>query len=259
MPTIGKVYITGAGPGDEKLITVKAMECLQMADVVVYDYLVNVSLLLYCKSGCEKVYAGKKANNHTMAQELINETLIGYALDGKTVVRLKGGDPFVFGRGGEEALALYENNIPFEIIPGVTSGVAVPTYAGIPVTHRDCGSTLTFVTGHESVNKPVSEINWNALAKMRGTLVFYMGVSNLPNITRQLIDNGLSPQTPVALIRWGTTPGQETLCGTLANVAAMVEVTGFKPPAIIVIGQSVNYRDKLQWFEERNFSVSASR
>jgi uroporphyrinogen III methyltransferase/synthase len=259
MQTTGKVYITGAGPGDEKLITVKAMECLQKADVVVYDYLVNVSLLLYCKQSCEKVYAGKKANNHTMDQLLINEMLIRYALDGKTVVRLKGGDPFVFGRGGEEALALHQNNIPFEIIPGVTSGVAVPAYAGIPVTHRHCGSTLTFVTGHESANKPASDINWNALAKMRGTLVFYMGVSNLANITRHLIENGLCQQTPVALIRWGTTPSQETLCGTLADIAATVEATGFKPPAIIVVGQSVNYREKLKWFNEINYSESATR
>lgn len=249
MLTKGKVYITGAGPGDEKLITIKAMECLQKADVVVYDYLVNVSLLSYCTPECEKIYVGKKANNHTLDQSLINDMLIRYALDGKTVVRLKGGDPFVFGRGGEEALALFDNQIPFEIIPGVTAGVAVPTYAGIPVTHRDCGSTLTFVTGHESVNKPASDINWHALANMRGTLVFYMGVSNLPKITRQLIGNGLCPQTPVALIRWGTTPQQEALCGTLADIAQAVEATGFKPPAIIVIGESVNYREKLQWFQ----------
>jgi uroporphyrinogen III methyltransferase / synthase len=217
--------------------------------VVIYDYLVNVSLLNYCNPCCELIYAGKKANYHTMDQSIINQMLVKYALEGKTVVRLKGGDPFVFGRGGEEALALHENKIPFEIIPGVTSGIAVPTYAGIPVTHRDCGSTLTFITGHESTNKPESSIDWNALAKLRGTLVFYMGVSNLQSITKHLLQNGMCRDTPVALIRWGTTPQQETLCGTLADIAETAESRGFKPPAVIVIGQAVNYREKLRWFD----------
>jgi uroporphyrinogen III methyltransferase/synthase len=251
MTVKGKVFITGAGPGDEKLITVKALECLKIADVVIYDYLVNESLLKNCKTDCTKVYAGKKASNHTMEQEIINESIIRFALEGKTVVRLKGGDPYVFGRGGEEVLALHEKNIPFEVIPGVTAGIAVPAYAGIPVTHRDCGSVLTFITGHESIKKPGLDINWNALSKLNGTLVFYMGITNLPNITNKLMENGLSGQTPVALIRWGTTHKQQTLCGNLSDIVSKTVEAGFKPPALIVIGNSVNYREKLKWFEQK--------
>ncbi|MDP4209872.1 MAG: uroporphyrinogen-III C-methyltransferase [Bacteroidota bacterium] len=251
MPTPGKVYITGAGPGDEKLITLKALECIKIADVVIYDYLVNVKFLDYCKPGCQKVYAGKKASNHTLEQEVINETIVRYALEGKTVVRLKGGDPYVFGRGGEEVLALVEKDIPFEVIPGITSGIAVPSYAGIPVTHRDSGSTLTFITGHESIKKRESDVDYETLAKLRGTLVFYMGVKNLSNIAQQLVHFGKRPETPVALIRWGTTSRQQTLTGTLADIAEKVEATGFKPPALIVIGEAVGYRDQLLWFEKK--------
>jgi uroporphyrinogen III methyltransferase/synthase len=249
MSKIGKVYITGAGPGDEGLITLKAVECLKRADLVVYDYLVNIAFLDYCKPECEKIYAGKKVNNHTIEQSLINELLVKHALEGKTIVRLKGGDPFVFGRGGEEALALHENNIPFEIIPGVTAGVAVPAYAGIPVTHRHCSSSVTFITGHETPDKTQTDINWEALTKLQGTLVFYMGVTNLPNITQNLIEHGMLPSTAVALIRWGTTSKQEIIVGTLDSIVEKVKASGMKPPALIVVGDVVNYREQLQWFE----------
>jgi len=248
---IGEVYITGAGPGDELLITLKAVECLKKADVVVYDNLVNASLLGYCGHHCVMIYAGKKAGHHIMEQDAINETLIRYALEGKTVVRLKGGDPFVFGRGGEEALALAEKNIPFEIVPGVTSGIAALAYAGIPVTHRTCGSTMTFVTGHESPGKSESDIDWEALSRLRGTIVFYMGVKRLPNIVMRLIANGKAADTPAALVRWGTTSKQEIITGTLTDIAQKAVEANFQPPALIVVGEVVELRTQLQWFEKR--------
>ncbi len=251
MASVGKVYITGAGPGDEKLITVRAIECLKQADAVVYDYLVNVTLLKYCSESCQKIYAGKKSHHHSVEQEAINELILSLSKEGKTVVRLKGGDPFVFGRGGEESQFLAENNIPFEIIPGVTAGVAVAAYAGIPVTHRDCGSTLTLITGHESIKKNEEKLNYEALAHLKGTLVFYMGVSNLPNIASNLIHYGRSPQTPVALIRWGTTARQQTVTGTLENIAEKVTILGFRPPALVVVGEVVDFRKTLQWFENK--------
>jgi len=247
----GKVYITGAGPGDELLITLKAVQCLQKADVLVYDYLANPVFLSYCKSDCLLIYAGKKANQHTLKQEEINALLVEHASLGKTVVRLKGGDPFVFGRGGEEALALAENNIEFEVIPGVTSGIAAPAYSGIPVTQRGYGSMLTLITGHESADKEISDIDWPALGQLKSTLVFYMGVRNLPEISSNLIQYGKSQQTPVALIRWGTTPQQQTLVGTLADIAEKVQQANFQPPALIVVGEVVSLRDSLQWFENK--------
>lgn len=248
--TTGKIYITGAGPGDEKLITLRAVEVLQMADAVVYDYLVNDKLLEYCPQHCERIYVGKKANHHTLPQNEINALLIDLAQKHRHVVRLKGGDPFVFGRGGEEAMALKEAGIGFEIIPGVTSGIAVPAYAGIPVTHRECSSMLTLVSGHKAVNKADDGINWPALAALNGTLVFYMGVSNLSQITEQLITNGKAADTPVALIHKGTTPDQQTISGTLSNIVSIAEATRFKAPALIVVGSVVDYHEQLQWREE---------
>ena len=245
----GTIYITGAGPGDEKLITLRAVEVLKMADAVVYDYLVNDSLLAYCRPDCERIYAGKKANHHTLPQEEINVLLIELAQKHTHVVRLKGGDPFVFGRGGEEAMALKQANIAFEIIPGVTSGIAVPAYAGIPVTHRECCSMVTFVSGHKAVNKPDDEINWAALATLESTLVFYMGVSNLGKITAKLIENGKSADTAIALIQWGTTSNQHTVSGNLANIVQKVKEAQLKPPALIVIGDVVNMREELNWFK----------
>ena len=247
---IGKVYIIGAGPGDEGLLTVKGLQCLKLADVVIYDYLVNPVMLENSPQDCLKVYAGKKAGDHTMKQDLINEEIVKHALEGKTVVRLKGGDPFIFGRGGEEALALVQNNIPFEIIPGITSGIAAAAYAGIPATHRDCGSTLTLITGHESADKPQTDIDWEALARLKGTLIFYMGVKNIGNISSRLIGFGKAPETPVALIRLGTTYQQETIVGNLSDIEAKATEANFQPPALILVGEVVNYREQLQWFEK---------
>ena len=246
----GKVYIIGAGPGDEGLLTVKGLQCLKLADVVIYDYLVNPVMLENSPQDCIKIYAGKKAGDHTMKQELINEEIVKHALDGKTVVRLKGGDPFIFGRGGEEALALVENNIPYEIIPGITSGIAAAAYAGIPATHRDCGPTLTLITGHESADKPQTDIDWESLARLKGSLIFYMGVKNLEKISSRLIHFGKAPSTPVALIRLGTTYQQETVVGTLENIEQRVHQAKIQPPALIVVGEVVNYREQLQWFEK---------
>ncbi|HQQ88048.1 MAG TPA: uroporphyrinogen-III C-methyltransferase, partial [Smithellaceae bacterium] len=213
----GKVYIIGAGPGDAGLITLKAVEALLAVDVVVYDNLVNEELLKFAPSQAKFIYAGKKGGDHTLSQDRINELLVKEARAGNTVARLKGGDPFIFGRGGEEAQILAENNIEFEIIPGVTSAIAVPAYAGIPLTHRGFTSTVAFVTGHEDPTKEKSDIDWSALAKI-GTLVFLMGVKNLPQITKELIKNGKAPETPVALIRNGSLPTQQVLVGMLSNI-----------------------------------------
>jgi uroporphyrinogen III methyltransferase/synthase len=250
MTTKGKVYIIGAGPGDAGLITIKAVECLREADVVVYDYLVNEELLKYASAGCRFIYAGKKGGEHTLSQDKINALLVEETLAGNTVARLKGGDPFIFGRGGEEAELLAINDVPFEIIPGVTSAIAVPAYAGIPLTHRGMTSTVAFVTGHEDPTKEKSDIDWQALAGI-GTLVFLMGVKNLSQITEALIAHGKAPETPAALIRWGTTPQQETLTGKLSDIAASAQASGFAPPAILVVGKVVDLRETLQWFEQK--------
>ncbi len=246
---VNKIYLIGAGPGDEGLITVKGVECLKKSDVVVYDYLVNKELLNFCSEECEKIYVGKKANQHTKSQTEINELLVNNAKNGKIVSRLKGGDPFIFGRGGEEALELANNNIEFEIVPGVTAGVAAAAYAGIPLTHRGIASNVSFITGHEMAGKLKADINWQVLAKDTGTLVFYMGVKNLPVITSKLIEYGKSPDTPAALIRWGTLQTQETLTGKLENIAQKVQDAAFKSPALIIVGEVVGLRDKLQWFD----------
>lgn len=245
----GFVYLVGAGPGDPGLITVKGRDCIASADVVLYDYLANMSLLRYASPDTELIYAGKVGGAHNREQSQINEMLVGKALEGNTVVRLKGGDPFIFGRGGEECEALAEAGIPFEIVPGITSGIAAPAYAGIPLTHRDYTTSVAFVTGHESPGKDVSEIDWDRLSLGSGTLVFYMGMKNLPQITENLLARGRAPETPVALIRWGTRPDQEVLVGTLADIAAKARKCAFKPPAITVIGDVVNLREKLRWFD----------
>ena len=247
----GRVYIVGAGPGDPGLITVRAKQLLELADVVVYDYLVNISLLGYCTSSCEKIYVGKKAGDHTFSQEQINEILYSQVIEGNKVVRLKGGDPFVFGRGGEEAQYLAQRNIAFEIVPGITSGIAAPAYAGIPVTHRNLTSTVTFITGHEAEGKDGLNINWQALASLKGTLVFYMGVRNLALICNQLITNGLSKETPVAIIRFGTYNSQQTVKGTLETIGQIAKETEIKPPALIVVGDVVSLSDELNWFANK--------
>ncbi|MGC8718920.1 MAG: uroporphyrinogen-III C-methyltransferase [Thermodesulforhabdaceae bacterium] len=246
----GRVYLVGAGPGDAGLISVRGRALLEKADVVIYDYLVNESLLKVVRPDAEKIYVGKKAGSHTMPQSEINRLLVEKGRH-KVVVRLKGGDPFVFGRGGEEAQELAAAGIPYEVVPGVTAAIAVPAYAGIPVSHRDFASTITFITGHEREDQQDSRINWKALAELGGTLVFFMGVKNIGIIASRLMENGLAPNTPVAVIRWGTTPHQKTVCGVLEDIEARVAAEGITPPAIIVVGEVVKLRDELSWFEKK--------
>ncbi|MEK8131330.1 uroporphyrinogen-III C-methyltransferase [Paenibacillus filicis] len=245
------VYLVGAGPGDPKLITLRGLEAIQRADVVVYDRLANPRLLRHMKRGAEKIFVGKLPDKHMMKQGEINQLLVDLALQGKTVTRLKGGDPSVFGRVGEEAELLAEHGIPYEIVPGITSAIAVPAYAGIPVTHRDFTSSFSIVTGHEYKNKTYSSVNWPNVAQASGTLIFLMGVANLETICAQLMQGGKSPETPVALIRWGTWMEQETLIGTLADIAEKVRAAGFQSPAVTIVGEVVRLRDKLAWFEKK--------
>lgn len=247
----GKVYLVGAGPGDPKLITVRGLECLKACDVVVYDRLASPRLLQYVKSGTQMVYVGKRPDRHTMKQEDINQLLVELALAGKTVTRLKGGDPTIFGRVGEEAELLFDNNIEFEIVPGITSAIAVPAYAGIPVTHRDMSSSLSIITGHESPDKLDRSIHWDKVTNATGTLLFLMGVAKIGYIAEQLMKHGKPPQTPVALIRWGTRVEQETITGTLATIDAIVKAANFQPPAVIVVGEVVLQREKLRWYENK--------
>jgi uroporphyrinogen III methyltransferase/synthase len=245
----GKVFLVGAGPGDPGLITVKGLDAIRHSDVLVYDRLASPLLLHAAKPDVERIYVGKLPDRHTMKQEEINQLLVDLALQGKTVTRLKGGDPCVFGRVGEEAALLVENEVPFEIVPGITSAISVPAYAGIPVTHRDFNTSFTIVTGHEKPEKLESTIHWDQLSTGSETLIFLMGVARIGYISTKLMQHGRSPQTPVALIRWGTRPEQETLVGTLETISEMVEKAKFEPPAIIIIGEVVQLRDKLKWYE----------
>ena len=245
----GMVYLVGAGPGDYRLISMKAVDCLKMADVVVYDRLADDRILRWAPENAEYIYVGKASSNHTMKQEDINQLLVDKAKEGKCVVRLKGGDPFVFGRGGEEGLLLRQNNLPFEIVPGITSAISVPAYAGIPVTHRAVATSFAVVTGHEDPTKGESNMRWEHLAMGVDTLVFLMGVANLPHITSKLIENGRSADTPAAVIRWGTKPEQRTLITTVGRAAEDVAKNGIKPPAIFIVGEVVKLRDSLQWFD----------
>lgn len=247
----GIVYLVGAGPGDPKLITLKGMKCIQKAEVVIYDRLAGRRLLAYARPEAEIIYVGKSPERHTLKQDEINRLLVEKAREGKLVTRLKGGDPFVFGRGGEEAEALWKAGIPFEIVPGVTSAIAVPAYAGIPVTHRDYTSTLAIITGNEDPLKEGSSISWDKISTGAGTIVFLMGMANLSKITRRLIENGRSPQTPVALVRWGTRPEQRTLVGTLQNISEKAREAGFKNPVVIIVGKVVSLRNKIKWFENK--------
>ena len=247
--TKGRVYLVGAGPGALDLVTLRARQLIRQADVLVYDYLCNPEMLRWARADVEKIYAGKSGAAHTLTQDEINALLIARAGAGKEVVRLKGGDPYVFGRGGEEAQALARAGVPFEVVPGVTSAMAAPAYAGIPVTHRDFASTVTFVTGHEDPTKPESSIDWAHLAKLRGTKVFLMGIERLREIAQRLVAEGADPATPVALVRWGTTARQESLEGTLATVADLAEKRGFAAPAVTIVGEVVKLRQELNWFE----------
>jgi uroporphyrinogen III methyltransferase/synthase len=247
----GKVYLVGSGPGDPGLLTLKAKECIEKAHVVIYDYLANRIFLNYARKDAELIYVGKEGGRHTVGQNEINRLIVEKASEGLMVVRLKGGDPFIFGRGGEEAQELVKAGIPFEVVPGVTSAIAVPAYAGIPLTHRDFTATVAFVTGHEDPTKETSGISWDKLATGIGTLVFLMGVGNLPKIAASLLEHGRSPETPVAVIRAGTVPGQRTLTGSLGNIGEIAQKEKIKPPAIIVVGDVVGLRKELNWFEER--------
>ncbi len=255
----GKCSLVGAGPGDLGLVTLRAKACVEQAEVIVYDYLCNAEMLKWAPEGCEFVFAGKKAGAHTLSQEEINALLVAKAGEGKRVVRLKGGDPFVFGRGGEEAQALAGAKIPFEIVPGVTSAIAGPAYAGIPITHRGNNAHVTFFTGHEDPSKGESGIDFAALAKLGGTQVMLMGVERIAAISAEMLAHGRPADLPVALVRWATTGRQETLVGTLGNIAQRVVETGFEAPAVAVFGEVVSLRRELNWFEGRALSGQADR
>ena len=252
--TTGIVYLVGAGPGDPGLITLRGVECLQKAQVVVYDYLANEQLLNHAPSDAERIYAGKIGGRHNQDQEEINRLLVEKGLAGKTVVRLKGGDPFVFGRGGEECEALAAAGVPFEVVPGVTAAVGAAAYAGIPLTHRNFTASVAFVTGQEGKDKNESSIDWDRLSLGNGTIVFYMGITSLRRNMQRMIEHGRNAHTPVALIRWATTIGQQVLSGTIADIADKADAAGFKPPAVTIVGDVVNLREQLRWFDNRPLS-----
>ena len=247
----GKVYLVGAGPGDPGLITTKGARCLEQAQVVLYDRLLDPSLLDLAPESARRVFVGKERDRQAMSQSEINQFLVNEGNAGNVVVRLKGGDPFVFGRGGEEALALAQNGVSFEVVPGVTSAVAAPAYAGIPLTHRGAASCFTVVSGSEDPSKPNSSVNWEALARTGGTLVVLMGWQPLQSIFDTLIKEDMTPQTPVALVQWGTWPQQATVTGTLENAVALGKTAGLRPPVAAVIGPVVDLRQELSWFDQR--------
>lgn len=247
----GIVYLVGAGPGDPGLLTLKGKECLEQADVVLYDYLANPALLRHAPAHAEHIYVGRRGRGQYQEQAEINRLLIERAKSGQVVVRLKGGDPFVFGRGGEEAEAVAAAGVPFEIVSGVTAAVAVPAYAGIPVTHRTLASTVTIVTGHEDPSKGTTVIDWPKLASTSGTLVFMMGMKTLPMIVARLLEDGRPSETPVAAVRWGTRADQRTIIGTLRDIVVKTEQARLEPPTVIVVGEVVKLREQLNWFEKR--------
>lgn len=247
----GMVYLIGAGPGDPGLFTLKGKRILEKADVVIYDRLVGEALLNMVRADAEKIFVGKAAGRHAMSQEDINRLLVEKAQQGCLVARLKGGDPFLYGRGGEEAQFVRQHGLDFEVVPGITSAIAVPAYAGIPVTHRDATSSFAVITGHEKPGKQKSSIQWKHISTGIGTLVFLMGLENLSFICSSLISHGRDPRTPVALIRWGTLPEQQVLTGSLETIVEQVEQVGFQPPAVIVVGEVVKLRRELSWLERK--------
>jgi uroporphyrinogen III methyltransferase / synthase len=251
MKSKGTVYLVGAGPGDVGLLTLRGAELLGRADVVVYDALINKDLLRLAPKTAEIIYGGKRSSDHAMPQDDLNTLLVTKAREGKTVVRLKGGDPYVFGRGGEEASELAAAKIPFEVVPGISSTVAGPNYAGIPITHRDHCSSYTVITGHEDPEKGAASIDWAQVAKIPGTKVVLMGVQRIREISGKLVENGLAANTPVAMVRWGTTGRQQSIEGTLATIADVVEKAKFTAPAVTVIGDVVKLRKNLNWYEKR--------
>lgn len=244
-----KAYIVGAGPGDSELITVKALRCIQKADVILYDRLVNPELLKEAKKDCLLIYCGKQPNYHTLQQETINYLLVKYTKQGKITVRLKGGDPFVFGRGAEEVEALLDHGLPVEVVPGITAGVAAPCYAGIPITHRELGSSFAVVTGHRTKEKS-TDINWKSLVTAVDTLAIYMGITNLSYICEELMKHGKKADTPVAIIQQGTTSAQRTVTGTLNSIVSIVKKEEIQNPAMIIVGEVVTFRDRLRLLEE---------
>ncbi len=247
----GKVYIVGAGPGDIGLLTIKGLKCLKKSDVVVYDFHLNAQVLNYINHDAEVIYAGKRGGHHTLTQDEINNILVKKAKEGRIICRLKGGDPFIFGRGGEEAEALSREGIAFEVVPGISSAVAAPAYAGIPLTHRLFSSSFAVIPGYEDPTKKESTIDWSKLATGVGTLVFLMAVKNVDMITQKLIEHGRPPETPVAVIRWGTRPDQKTIVGTLESIPAVVREKHIKPPAVMIIGEVVKLRETLKWYEKK--------
>jgi len=253
-----KVYLVGAGPGDPGLLTLKARDLIAAADCVIYDYLVNPEILSHAPAHAERIYVGKHGTEYTWTQGEINRLLVAKAREHAVVVRLKGGDPFIFGRGGEEAEVLVAAGIEWEVVPGVSAGASVAAYAGIPVTHRGLSSSVAFVTGHEDPGKPQSAIRWEHLATGVDTLVFFMGVAKIGEIAAQLARHGRHPETPVAVIRWGTYAYQETYVSNLTEVAALVEREGVKAPAIIVVGEVVRLREQLQWFAPEMLAAALS-
>jgi uroporphyrinogen III methyltransferase/synthase len=264
MKPVGKVYLVGAGPGDTGLMTLRGAELLGRADVVIYDALINGDILRLAPPAAEMIYAGKRSGDHAIPQDELNRMLVDKARAGRCVIRLKGGDPYVFGRGGEEAQALADAKILFEVVPGVSSIYAAPSYAGIPITHRDHCSCFTVFTGHEDPDKIEPGTDWAQAAKTPGTKIILMGVTRIREISRALTANGLDENTPVAMIRWGTTGRQQSIQGTLKTIADVVQQSGFKPPALTIIGEVVNLRSKLNWFEKlplfgRRIVVTRSR
>ncbi|WP_173917405.1 uroporphyrinogen-III C-methyltransferase [Halobacillus sp. Marseille-Q1614] len=251
---MSKVYLVGAGPGDPDLITVKALKCIQQADVILYDRLVNEELLKKAKPGADLIFCGKHPKFHILKQETINSLLVKYAKQGKVVTRLKGGDPYVFGRGAEEAEAVAKHGILYEVVPGITSGIAAPSYADIPVTHRELGSSFAVVAGHRCKSNH-KEIDWQSLSQNIDTLAIYMGVSNLPYICKQLMENGKNSDTPVAVIQQGTTTEERVVTGKISNIVSVVEKEEIQNPAMIVIGEVVRFREKISRLKMMNQSV----
>lgn len=249
LPKTGRVILVGAGPGDEGLLTLRGKEWLERADVIVYDHLVNWNMMRFSSANAETIYAGKKAGHASLEQEEINAILIRKAQEGKTVVRLKGGDPFIFGRGGEETMALKKAGIPFVVVPGVTSPVGVAAYAGIPLTHRDISSTVSIITGSNEKNQQDIHIDWEKIASRSGTLVFLMGARKLPLICEKLIRFGKDPDTPIAVIQWGTTARQKTWTGTLKTIVDIAMKENIAPPALTIIGEVVNVKPLIEWYE----------
>lgn len=245
----GKVWLVGAGPGDPDLLTVKAARLIAAADAIVYDHLVGKGIMQLARPDARCIYVGKQAARHTLTQDAINQLLLDLAGEGCSVVRLKGGDPFIFGRGGEELETLLASGVPFEVVPGVTAATGCAAYAGFPLTHRAHAQSVVFVTGH--LKNHSVDLDWPALARPKQTVVFYMGVGGADEICHQMIAHGLPPETPAAVIRNGTLPSQQTLLGTLGTLAQKISGSGIKPPALIVVGSVVSLHEKLNWYEKK--------